>query len=83
MEICTCKESCSKIDFDLEFQSQNFFFVFTLYSTRHEGRNVIVLLEKSFLIIEHRGRVLTATLWFWMRGCLYYVYISNNNNVNC
>ena len=59
-------------------------FFFALYSIRREdetllnqgtmGRNLIVLLKngkKGFSIC-----VLTATLWFWTRGCN--VYISNN-----
>ena len=60
-----------------EFQDKTFFFL-ALYSSHHEGetfpRNLIVLLKNGKIHVC----VLTATLYFWTRGCD--IYISNNVN---
>ena len=65
-----CKEPVEKLTLIL-----NFFFAF--YSSRR--RNLIVVLKNgkkiSYSFNTANACVLTATLWYWTRGCLFYVIL--------
>ena len=66
----TCKEPAAKIDLDLEFP-------FALYSTDHEGKTSPRRSQPNCSLEKWQNTantcVLTATLSFWTRGCLFYV----------